>query len=154
MRPHKPLRQAMLARRASETSSQALERAGCTRARRTLAACVLLAPAAWALSAAAQLRWFRFAERGALCRRPNICGLANDWKAADPTTRKTAAEAKMAVARLTKLREILQSRSLAAFVCPTDDAHLVSIAASSYHWVFLGPNRGIQRPRTRASPAH
>ena len=64
------------------------------------------------------------------------------------------AEAKMAVARLTKLREILQSRSLAAFVCPTDDAHLVSIAASSYHWVFLGPNRGIQRPRARASPAH
>ncbi|KAA0177377.1 hypothetical protein FNF27_01155 [Cafeteria roenbergensis] len=35
----------------------------------------------------------------------------------------------MAVARLTKLREILQSRSLAAFVCPTDDAHLSEYVA-------------------------
>lgn len=32
----------------------------------------------------------------------------------------------MAVARITRLRELLKAEKLAAFVCPTDDAHLVS----------------------------
>jgi len=31
----------------------------------------------------------------------------------------------MAAARLSKLRDLLRARSLTAFVCPTDDAHLV-----------------------------